>query len=275
MTTINLRNLDQIQELDEAKGSSRLGALVLASIAGGALVAAGVMTSTSAAPPARSQDDPLAALVAESQSEGDTPEEMGGTKLTFPATLSDSALPTTALAAVKSADGKLIRAEPVKQAKAGPPSAADSLPVVPLPVGTLLAATRVTQQPSDELALLAKDRAEPAGAADTAAPVGAEGGYQIQVASFSNQVEADKFVLELRKRGHRAYRQAAYVPDRGLWHRVRIGPFKNKYKAKRYKRDFEKTERMTSFVVDPDRVKRQKTVRAAKLAARMKKYGRP
>ena len=63
-------------------------------------------------------------------------------------------------------------------------------------------------------------------------------------------------------------KQLAYVSDRGLWHRVRIGPFKTKLAAAKYKDEFETKERMTAFLVDPDRVKRMEDLRASKLASR-------
>jgi cell division septation protein DedD len=107
------------------------------------------------------------------------------------------------------------------------------------------------------------------------APSGTDGGYQIQVASFKGQPDADALVERLRQRRHRAFRQAAYVHGRALWHRVRIGPFKTKYQANLYKKKFEKRERMSTHVVDPRRVKRQQERRAAKLAVRKKKYGQP
>jgi cell division septation protein DedD len=95
------------------------------------------------------------------------------------------------------------------------------------------------------------------------------------VASFKQQPDADAFVADLRKRGHRAFRQAAYVPGRGLWHRVRVGPFKSKFQANQYKKKFEKSERVAPFVVDPHKVKAQQELRAAKLAIRKQKSGRP
>jgi cell division septation protein DedD len=88
------------------------------------------------------------------------------------------------------------------------------------------------------------------------------------VASFKDQADAEKYVTELQKRGHHAFRQGAYVSDRGLWHRVRIGPFKTKLAAAKYKDEFEQKERMTAFLVDPDRVKRMEDLRASKLASR-------
>ncbi|HXS19310.1 MAG TPA: SPOR domain-containing protein, partial [Polyangiaceae bacterium] len=102
---------------------------------------------------------------------------------------------------------------------------------------------------------------------------GQEGGFMVQVASFKDEKDADAFVKELRARGHEAFRQAANVPGRGIWHRVRIGSFKTKYQAEQYKDKFEQTERTIALVVDPDAVERQQKVRAAKLAERIRKYG--
>jgi cell division septation protein DedD len=129
----------------------------------------------------------------------------------------------------------------------------------------------VTTTPKDPLTALAADTAKVPDDA-TLAPAGSDGGFQLQVASFKDQNEADRLVEDLRRRGHRAFRQAAYVPARGLWHRVRIGPFKNRFEANRYKGEFERTERMTPFMVDPDKVKQAEAQRSFRLAAEDKKY---
>jgi hypothetical protein len=52
---------------------------------------------------------------------------------------------------------------------------------------------------------------------------------------------------------------------------VRIGPFKNRFEANRYKAEFERTERMTPFLVDPEKVKQAEELRAARVAAEEKK----
>src|SRR5690606_35058471 len=89
----------------------------------------------------------------------------------------------------------------------------------------------------------------------TLAEPGQPGGYQLQVSSFRSQGDAEGFALVLRRRGHRAYVQAANVPGRGLWHRVRIGPFRYKRSAEIYRQDFEAKERMVTFIVDPPKAK--------------------
>lgn len=276
MESVNVRNLEQIQEDDPKRRPTRTTALLLASVAGAAIVMAGVMTAKRSSPPATSKDDPLAALVASAKAQNVPPEKLDGTQVTFPELLSDQGSPTTALAAVKDERGNLVKQPDELALPPGaptvPPPAGDRLPVVPLPAGNLLVQTPVTTQPKDQLAQLAASASKVDESAEMA-PAGSEGGYQIQVASFRNAGEADAFAADLRRRGHRAYRQAAYVPDRGLWHRVRVGPFKTKFDAIKYKEKFEKTERVSPFVVDPDKVKQAEDIRAAKLAARAKKKG--
>lgn len=278
MDSTNIRNLEQIQEEDAPRGAGRFGMMLLASLAGGALVVVFVMTSKHAGPPQRSKEDPLAALVAEAKNGSATGDKLDGRDVTFPALLSDEGKPTTALAAVKDERGHLVKQEdsvPLNSSlPLAPPAAGDRLPVVPLPAGTLLSATPVTRQPKDGLTQLAADASRVSDSA-TLAPEGAEGGYQIQVASFKDQPDADAFVLDLRRRNHKAYRQPAYVPERGLWHRVRIGPFKTLYEAEQYKKQFEQAERVAPFVIDPHKQKQAEEIRAAKLEARVKRFGKP
>ncbi|HKY38297.1 MAG TPA: SPOR domain-containing protein [Polyangiaceae bacterium] len=278
MASVNVRNLEQIQEQDAGR-PSRIGTLLLVSLASAAIVTACVMISKKPGTPARSTQDPLAALVAEAKPSGTPAEALDGKELSFPRILSDETTPTTALAAVKDERGRLVKRDELgalsteADALPAPPPATDRLPVVPMPVGTLLNASPVITSPRDALT----DLASHAAAAKTEgelAPEGSDGGFQLQVASFKEQSEADRTVEDLRKRGHRAFRQAAHVPDRGLWHRVRIGPFKTKLEALKYKDRFERTERIAPFLVDPDKVKQAEEQRAARLAAAQKRRER-
>lgn len=271
METVNVRNLEQIHEDDPRRRGSRLATLLLASLGGAALVVVGVMSAKRAGPPRQSGQDPLAALVASSKNESQPAGQVDDEDVTFPGILSDQENPTTALAAVKDERGRLIGTnDPLAQPLAtAPPVAADRLPVVPLPAGTLLSSTPVTKDPKDSLTQLATEVSK----VDDKylAPPGAEGGFQIQVASFKKQEDAEAFVDDLRKRGHSAFRQAAYVPDRGLWHRVRVGPFKSRYQANLYKQKFEKNERVSPYVVDPHKVKLADEIRAARVAAQKRR----
>ena len=268
MESVNVRNLEQIQEEDRSPRSSRLGALLLASLAGAALVTVALVMAKRTGPPARAEHDPLAELVKSAKNDSTPAEELDGRDVTFPGILSDAQKPTTALAAVKDERGHLVEQPGVDQPSgipSSPPPPTDRLPVVPLPVGTLLSATPVTTEPKDSLTAMAQSASTLADGAELA-PSGMEGGYQLQVASYRDAADADHLVEDLRKRGHRAFRQSAYVPDRGLWQRVRIGPFKSKFEAAEYKAKFERTERLSPFLVDPAKVKQAEEQRALRIA---------
>ena len=274
MEPVNVRNLEQIQEEDRGSRSSRLGALLLASLGGAALVTVALVMAKRTGPPARAEHDPLAELVKSAKQTSAPAEKLDGRDVTFPGILSDAQRPTTALAAVKDERGRLVTQPAIDPGAlpSAPPPASDRLPVVPLPVGTLLSSTPVTTDPKDSLTAMAHSASALAEGGELA-PSGMEGGYQLQVASYRDQTDADRLVEDLRKRGHRAFRQAAYVPDRGLWQRVRIGPFKSKFEAAEYKAKFERNERLSPFLVDPDKVKQAEDQRALRIA-KAKKFRR-
>jgi len=53
----------------------------------------------------------------------------------------------------------------------------------------------------------------------------------IQVASLKDSKAADEIVVKLRRKGYPAYRISSNIPEKGIWHRVRIGLFKDKAEA--------------------------------------------
>lgn len=55
----------------------------------------------------------------------------------------------------------------------------------------------------------------------------AKEGYFLQVGSFQGAAEADNMKARLALLGLEAVIQTADVPEKGVWHRVRIGPFSN------------------------------------------------
>jgi DedD protein len=266
---VNLRNLERIQEGNPR--ASRIATLLLGATGSAAVLVVGLTLKSRSGGTEPAKVDQLAALVAQAN-QGEKPgtKQLKAGELGFPEVLSDAKNPTTALVAVKGQDGRLVPLE--EGAATEPPPPTDQLPVVPLPAGTLLNATSVTTEPKDRLTKLAAD-ASVVSEKVSEAEAGSEGGFSIQVASFKEQADADKFVSDLRRRGHRAYRQAANVAGRGLWHRVRIGSFKNAFEATSYKQKLEREERITALVIDPEKVERQEQARAAKLAERIRLYG--
>ena len=55
--------------------------------------------------------------------------------------------------------------------------------------------------------------------------------YTVQVASLKDAESADNMVSDLKKKGYSAYKSLTKVPEKGIWHRVRIGYFNNHKEA--------------------------------------------
>ncbi|WP_438030299.1 SPOR domain-containing protein [Sorangium sp. So ce233] len=252
MDTGAVRNLEEIQEEDPGARPSRAGALVLASLGGACIVFAAVALLRAPQRERPVSADPLGDLVARAHPAGVKPAPRPATigeDVTFPAILSDAEHPTTALEAVRNprAAKAAASAQP-PVADAGPPFPADRLPVVPLPAQHVLGPAAGEVAPNDTLTAMARHVSREEGPETER---GGPGGYQLQVSSFKEPADAEGFAAALRRRGHKAYVEPAYVKGRGLWHRVRIGPFKYKRSAVIYRQEFEAKERLVTFIVDP------------------------
>jgi DedD protein len=253
-----IRNLEEIQEADPGARSSQLGALVLASLGGACIVFAAVARLRSPAAARPAAIDPLGDLVAKAHPAGVKVEprkpDLTGHEITFPTMLSDTKN-TTALEAVRAPQGAGKGAPeplPVPAPIVPAEAMADRVPSAPLPAQHILQAPPDAATPRDALTQMARHVAREDGS--EVAGVGAPGGYQLQVSSFKTQAEGEKFAAALRRRGHRAYVEPANVKGRGLWYRVRIGPFKHKHSAVIYRQDFEAKERLVTFIVEPPKV---------------------
>jgi DedD protein len=55
--------------------------------------------------------------------------------------------------------------------------------------------------------------------------------FTIQVSSLKDSAIADKLVSRLKKGGYPAYRSIGKVPGKGIWYRVRVGNFNNRFEA--------------------------------------------
>lgn len=265
---MDIRNLDQIKEQERTGAGRGVGAWLLGAVGVGAVVLTAVLSMPTKDLPAQSSVDPLSELLAKAKAEKAPPfDQLSHDHASFAELLTDKERPSTALVAVKARDGRFIEA-PEPELPVAPPLG-DDLPVVPLPAGRLLDATQVTAEPHDGLTELAADRAQLPPEGEKADP-GRAGAYQIQVASFRDLPEANAYVQELRLRGHAAYREGAHIPGRGLWHRVRIGPFKTKLAALAYKAEFESKEGMAALLVDTEKLEHRAAQRSAERAERAK-----
>lgn len=137
---------------------------------------------------------------------------------------------------------ELLKQKNKKKEAPNPPPAQKA---APLSVDELLSRPAAAPQATDSL-MPQEPESEP-----EFAEAGHEGGFQLQVASVKSRAAADALVIKLRRHGHRAYRRAARVPKRGLWHRVRIGPFSSQFEAERYQDSFAAKEGRSTLLVKP------------------------
>jgi len=56
-------------------------------------------------------------------------------------------------------------------------------------------------------------------------------GFAIQVASLKDLKAADEIVKQLKAKGYPAYTTTAKIPEKGIWYRVRIGKFKDRFET--------------------------------------------
>jgi cell division septation protein DedD len=252
-----MRDMDQIQERDYDDGPGRkIAMLAMAALATVGLVfAMGVLLGRSADAEEIPAPDPLAALdeALPASAEQDPAEDEDPTvdprELTFHASLTGDERPEVA-AAMAAAAAELAHLDPLPA----------ELEADALAMGTVAAAVvPPPEAPADaesfEVPPAGNLAMAPAAAAAVAPPrgpeaaVGSEGTYTLQVISYHTREEAEVFAEALRARGHTAFVQAAEVPERGTYYRVRVGPFETMRAAERYRADFEAQERMNTFVV--------------------------
>ncbi len=72
-----------------------------------------------------------------------------------------------------------------------------------------------------------------AGSISSATPTasGTTGNLTIQVASMKDGSAAERIVAKLKKGGYPAYLSRIYIPDKGLWFRIRVGSYKDRGEA--------------------------------------------
>jgi DedD protein len=263
-----IRNIERIEEHD---GEPRLprGVTIAFVVLGGACIVFAALAlggRTSRLP--EKKGDPLGDLLAQrSRVPGAAPPnvqpaatDLSPRDVTFPQMLSDSDRSSTAMAAVRPAASIALGAAPappagpVAASPAQPPPATDRLAVVPLPAQSVLEASPIVIHPRDALTKAASEAAkiDSRPLSKDSAPAGREGGYQLQVSSFHTQGEAQGFADQLRARGHKAYVVEANVPGRGIWYRVRVGPFTTQHAAAEYRAEFEGKEHVVPFIVTPE-----------------------
>jgi DedD protein len=93
--------------------------------------------------------------------------------------------------------------------------------------------------------------AESKSKAPTATPVSLNqgGDYTIQVSSFQSMEQASELKGRLSKKGYVSYVQSVDLSDKGTWHRVRVGNYRDKEGAERVASDLRSRESLPATVM--------------------------
>ena len=57
--------------------------------------------------------------------------------------------------------------------------------------------------------------------------------FAVQVASTKDLKDADRLISRLKTKGYSAYKVLGKVPGKGIWFRIRVGPYKGKDEAEK------------------------------------------
>jgi DedD protein len=273
-----VRDLEQIQEREGDERGRRIGALLMAALAlVGLTFAIGVVVGRAAEPAEQPEatEDPLAKLERVQGGAAAAPTgaakriEVKASEMSFPSTLTETEERPEVIAALAAAAAEEAALNHGEQAVAEAPAAQVAPIVVPA-----IANDEPARDVSTEALVASVPAAVAAGSAgrtlphairhdsmvasalrnedsdETAdAPHGYDGELTLQVISYDRPEPARAFAAGLRDKGHEAFVTAAEVEERGTFYRVRIGPFKSRESADKYRRKFEQEEHMNTFVV--------------------------
>ena len=258
----SMRDLDQIQERDDAGRSSKLMSIALGGMAAACvLFAVGVIVGRESGDPRPvPREDPPPRLDQLAQQ----PERGAPAPSSYAEHLTGTPAGNATTAALAMAEGATARPAPgstptaagAAPALAGPsladpgnrpvllpsaPVGAPGSPGAPGALGSVPGGIRLHDASSLP--------GTPAAGGAPVAP-GTDGVLTVQVSAFRSQGPAEGFAQRLRERGYHAYvAQPATGPGGVLWHRVRVGPFANAREAALFRTQFEQREHMPTLLI--------------------------
>ena len=279
----SMRDLDRLEELDEAGPSRRVAVLIMAALSTAGLVFAMGLLLRGESARGQLETEPSAQLDAIDRSliereareeSGAAPIKVNKTELTFHSSLISAQSPEL-LAAIEAADAELRSLEAGQRAR-GVDHRANDRPAdraaspenhgeakAPLRNLALALAESHDSPPESEESELEEDRAPdsrfalprakkaaPSAEGDEAAesaPI--DRGYALQVGSYKNPADAELFAKDLENKGYAVFIERATIEGRGEFHRVRLGPFAHRGEALRLRSSFESKERIYPLLV--------------------------
>lgn len=72
--------------------------------------------------------------------------------------------------------------------------------------------------------------------------------YSIQIAAYPERERAEEDVKSMKKHGYAAFIVTSALPDKGTWHRVRVGSFTNKASAEKLANELKTKEGLNPFI---------------------------
>jgi cell division septation protein DedD len=146
------------------------------------------------------------------------------------------------------AQARRPQAAPVSQPKAPPPAPAQpATPAeIPQPVRT---ATVVPAPPQPTVVPPSSTPAPVAAPAALAPPPRDLGAFTVQVGASQDRGEAARLQNRVRTAGLRPYVVEAKLGGKGTWYRVRVGAFRDRESATRFRKDVERELRLLAVVM--------------------------
>lgn len=102
---------------------------------------------------------------------------------------------------------------------------------------------------STRAAVEAKPAAPPASASGIRDPVTGRGSLMLQVASYKDQANARKLLQDLSAEGYTGTVVRAELGERGVWFRVRIGPYSDEREAERVLKKLRDERKLKGYIV--------------------------
>lgn len=280
-----MRDLDQLEEIDDSAPSRRVAVLIMAALSTAGLVfAMGILLRGESAS-GQLEDDPLLAfdaidraVMGRAEADGEDAKSEDArnehapateTELTFHRSLISDQSPEL-LAAIEAANAELRSLEAGQRGGEGISIGEDKTPLRNLALALAEnhdVSTEVEKNArSDDAEAKNADRStrfelpraktkstenaseESSGdEPQPATPI--DRGYALQVGSYKNRADAELFAKDLEKKGYDVFIERATIEGRGEFHRVRLGPFAHRGEALRLRSSFEAKERIYPLLV--------------------------
>ncbi len=140
-------------------------------------------------------------------------------------------------------------AQAIKEATAQPPIDLPAQPIIVKAKKAETVSSSNRERVVDAVAPVVATAAEGSGKQTTAVPtVAVNGTHAVQIGSFNSAGDAIALKQKMLKMDYPAFVVEADLGEKGLWYRVRVGPYADSNKAKQMQKLLEDKEKIKGFV---------------------------